>query len=74
MTKIQVQFNLQHKLDDSMFARISDAHSLYGIFRVQVAPSARPPDRGVRCHAAASGRSGIGTCGRGDTGTAVEVP
>ena len=39
MTKIQAQFTLQHKLDDTLLTRISDAHSLYGIFRLQVAPT-----------------------------------
>jgi allophanate hydrolase subunit 1 len=39
MTKVQVSFRLQRPLDDVMLARISDAHALYGIQKVQVAPS-----------------------------------
>jgi hypothetical protein len=39
MTKVQVRFQLQKPLDDAMLARISDAHALYGIQRVKVAPS-----------------------------------
>ncbi len=39
MTKVQVRFRLQRPLDEAMAARISEAHALYGIHRVQVAPS-----------------------------------
>lgn len=39
MTKVQIRFRLQRPLDDAMLARISDAHALYGMQRVQVAPS-----------------------------------
>lgn len=39
MTKIQMQFRLLKPLDDTMLQRIADAHSIYGIQRVQVAPS-----------------------------------
>ena len=39
MTKVQAQFRLQHPLDDAQMERIAEAHTLYGIFRVQVAPS-----------------------------------
>ncbi len=39
MTKVQIRFRLQRPLDDVLMARISDAHSIYGIHRVQVAPS-----------------------------------
>jgi hypothetical protein len=39
MTKIQVRFKLQKPLDEVMLSRISDAHSLYGIQHVKVAPS-----------------------------------
>lgn len=39
MTRVQIRFRLQKPLDDAMMARISDAYSLYGIQRVQVAPS-----------------------------------
>ena len=39
MTRVQIRFRLQHPLDAAMLARISDAHSLYGIQKVSVAPS-----------------------------------
>ena len=39
MTKVQVRFRLQKPLDDVMLARISDAHSLYGIQKVIVSPA-----------------------------------
>jgi len=39
MTKVQIHFRLQRPLDDILLSRISDAHSLYGIFRVKPAPS-----------------------------------
>ena len=39
MTKVQAQFTLQQKPDDRVLARISDAHSIYGIFHVQLAPA-----------------------------------
>jgi hypothetical protein len=39
MTKVQVRFRLQKPLDEGMLARISDAHAIYGIRKVNVAPS-----------------------------------
>ena len=39
MTKVQVRFRLQRPLDSTLLARIADAHSLYGIHRVTVAPT-----------------------------------
>jgi len=39
MTKVQVRFRLQKPLDDAMLLRISDTSSIYGIQRLQVAPS-----------------------------------
>jgi allophanate hydrolase subunit 1 len=39
MTKMQVRFRLQKPLDDAMLANISDAHVIYGIQKVSVAPS-----------------------------------
>jgi allophanate hydrolase subunit 1 len=39
MTKVQIRFRLQRPLDETLLARISDAHALYGIQRVTVAPS-----------------------------------
>ena len=39
MTKVQTQFRLRKPLDDSMLARIADAHTLYGILRIKLAPS-----------------------------------
>jgi hypothetical protein len=39
MTKVQVRFQLQRPLDESLLPRISDAYAIYGIQRIQVAPS-----------------------------------
>jgi hypothetical protein len=39
MTKVQAHFRLQKPLDEILLSRISDAHALYGIQKVQVAPS-----------------------------------
>jgi hypothetical protein len=39
MTKVQIRFRVQKPLDDVMLLRIADAHALYGIQKVQVAPS-----------------------------------
>jgi len=39
MTKVQIHFRLQKRLDDVLLSRISDAHSLYGILGVKPAPS-----------------------------------
>jgi len=41
MTRVQIRFRLQKPLDDLLLARISDAHSIYGIQRIKVEP---PPD------------------------------
>jgi hypothetical protein len=39
MTKVQIRFRLQKPLDDVLLSRISDAYSIYGIQKIQVAPS-----------------------------------
>jgi hypothetical protein len=39
MTKVQVRFKLQRPLDDVLLARISDAHSFYGIHRIKLNPA-----------------------------------
>ena len=39
MTKDLLSFGLLKPLDDALMQRIADAHSLYGIFRVKLAPS-----------------------------------
>lgn len=39
MTKVQIRFRLERPLDESMMPRIASAHSIYGIMRVQPAPS-----------------------------------
>ena len=39
MTKVQLRFRLLKPLDETMMAGIASAHTIYGIFRVQVAPS-----------------------------------
>ena len=39
MTKVQLHFRLQKPLDDVLLSRISDAYAIYGIQKIQVAPS-----------------------------------
>jgi hypothetical protein len=39
MTKVQIRLQLQKPLEDALLTRISDAHTLYGIHRVQLLPS-----------------------------------
>ncbi len=39
MTKVQIRFRLARPLDGVLLPRIADAHSLYGIHKVTVAPS-----------------------------------
>lgn len=39
MTKVQIHFRLQKPLDAILLQRVAGTHSLYGIYRVQVAPS-----------------------------------
>ena len=39
MTKVQIHFRLQKPLDAILLQRVAEAHSLYGIHRVKVAPS-----------------------------------
>jgi hypothetical protein len=39
MTKTQIRFHLERPLDEPLMPRIADAHSIYGIMRVQVMPS-----------------------------------
>ena len=39
MTKVQIRFRIEKPLDEMLLARISDAHALYGIQRVQLDPS-----------------------------------
>jgi allophanate hydrolase subunit 1 len=39
MTRVQIQFRLERPLDDSLMARIAAVHSVYGIQRIDVAPS-----------------------------------
>jgi allophanate hydrolase subunit 1 len=36
MTRVQIHFRLEKKLDDAMMERLSDARSVYGIQRMQV--------------------------------------
>ena len=38
MTKVQIHFQLREPLDDNMLGRLSDAHAIYGILKVKVAP------------------------------------
>ena len=37
MTRVQIHFRLREPLNDDMLAKLSDAHAIYGIQRVQVA-------------------------------------
>jgi hypothetical protein len=39
MTKVQIHFALVKPLDEELLRRIADAHSIYGIQRVQLSPS-----------------------------------
>jgi hypothetical protein len=39
MTKVQIRFRLERPLDEQTMPRISSAHSIYGIMRVQVEPA-----------------------------------
>ena len=39
MTKVQMHFRLERPLDDTLLARIGDAHSIYGIQRIRLDPS-----------------------------------
>ena len=39
MTRVQTQFRLAGALSDAAMARIADAHSLYGIYRVKLSPT-----------------------------------
>lgn len=39
MTKTQIRYRLERPLIEEWMPRVADAHSIYGIMRVQVAPS-----------------------------------
>ena len=39
MTKVQLEYDLERPLTDDDAAGVADAHSWYGILRVQLAPS-----------------------------------
>lgn len=39
MTKVQVEYDLERPLTDADASGVADAHSWYGILRVQLAPS-----------------------------------
>ena len=39
MTKVQIRFRLERPLDERMMKAIADAHSVYGIMRVQLSDS-----------------------------------
>jgi hypothetical protein len=38
MTKVVTHFTLTHALDETLMERISDAHSMFGLQRVQLTP------------------------------------
>jgi len=37
MTKTQIRFRLERPLNEGLMPRVADAHSIYGIMRVQLA-------------------------------------
>ena len=39
MTKVQLSFGLTRSLDEQLMGRIANAHSIYGLHLVRVAPS-----------------------------------
>jgi hypothetical protein len=39
MTKVLLQYRLLRPLDETLMQRIAGAHSVYGMHRIQVAPS-----------------------------------
>ncbi len=39
MTKVQIRFRLLKPLDEVLLSRISDAYSIYGMQKIQVAPA-----------------------------------
>jgi len=39
MTKVQIDFQLQHTLDDELMTRLGKAYSIYGIQKINLAPS-----------------------------------
>jgi hypothetical protein len=39
MTKVQIDFPLQHALSDELLTRIAGAYSIYGIQKIRLAPS-----------------------------------
>ncbi len=39
MTKVQIEFQLQHALDDELLNRIAGAYSIYGIQKIKLAPA-----------------------------------
>ena len=39
MTKVQLSFGLTRPLDEQLMGRIANAHSIYGLHLVRVAPS-----------------------------------
>jgi hypothetical protein len=39
MTRVQIDFQLQHALDDELMKRIADAYSIYGIQKISLTPS-----------------------------------
>ena len=39
MTKVQIRFRLTRALDETLQARIADAHTIYGIYRISLSPA-----------------------------------
>ncbi|HTT62201.1 MAG TPA: hypothetical protein VMG35_10190 [Bryobacteraceae bacterium] len=38
MTKVQIDFQLQHPLNDELMTRIAGAYSIYGMQKIRLAP------------------------------------
>jgi len=39
MTKVEIEFPLQHALDDELMSRVAKAYSIYGIQKIRLAAS-----------------------------------
>jgi hypothetical protein len=39
LTKVQIYYQLDRPLDDDLLTRIGNAHSIYGIEKIQVSPT-----------------------------------
>ena len=39
MTKVQIDFQLQHALDDELMTRVAGAYAIYGIQKIRLSPA-----------------------------------